>query len=208
MIPEVWHVRGWARGARPGSGRQEPSVPRLRLRYSGPCGTALRAALDPLPPARQKPHPGGRAQKCSTRRTRYRCFAREGNGYEAQLPSTSHRNADASGPGCRRTEAGRTRWSTLTATAVGAGPNAPLSAISQIQLRDDLEAHVSDRASDLNFLDDEAHRACGYRHDFQPDCPAPSTGPAGLLRRALSSGLDSPERARDRLRAVMDRARG
>jgi hypothetical protein len=82
------------------------------------------------------------------------------------------------------------------------GPSRPLSASSHTQVHDDLELHLAESPSAADLSDEETHRRCGYRHHPQDDCPAPPTSPAGMLRRALTSGLGQPERALDRIRAI------
>lgn len=82
------------------------------------------------------------------------------------------------------------------------GPTRPLDDTSHAQVQDDLELHLADSPSAVDLSDEETHRRCGYRHHPQDDCPVPPTSPAGMLRRAVASGLGRPERALDRVRAI------
>ena len=78
----------------------------------------------------------------------------------------------------------------------------PLLPDGHATVRDDLDTHLREFPDALDSCDDEAHRACGFRHHHQDDCPVPPTSPAGILRRAAVSGLADPNRALDRIWAI------
>jgi hypothetical protein len=65
---------------------------------------------------------------------------------------------------------------------------------------DDLAGHLGEGAHPDNT---SGHEACGHHQQLHDDGPIHPDSPAGLVRRAVTSGLGDPDRGADRIAAII-----